>query len=169
VKGCGGDGGASETKRRTRTLRRQSEAPELSSGNWKGCCHGRPFNFVGLGAFSLCTSNSNNKRGRFIASFKDGGGGLAALTCSIGDPLSAAQRANATPAAARRQDAMGDAAALAVAQQRAAQAEERLAELKALVDDLRRDRDAWREQAQARVLPAPGAKISWWRWLRSTG
>ena len=59
--------------------------------------------------------------------------------------------------------------ALAVAQQRAAQAEERLAELKALVDDLRRDRDAWREQAQARVLPAPGAKMSWWRWLRSTG
>jgi hypothetical protein len=131
---------------------------------------------ISLGwARSLCTSKSNNARGRFtargrfIASFKDGGGGLAALTCSIGDPLSAAQRANATPAAARRQDAMGDAAALAVAQQRAAQAEERLAELKALVDDLRRDRDAWREQAQARVLPAPGAKISWWRWLRSTG
>jgi hypothetical protein len=72
----GGDGGASETKRRARTLRRQSEAPELSSGNWKGCCHGRPFNFVGLGAFSLCTSKSNNARGRFIASFKDGGGVL---------------------------------------------------------------------------------------------
>ena len=76
----------------------------------------------------------------------------------------AAGKAAATP-----QYAMGDAAALAVTQQRAAQAEERLAELKALVDDLRRDRDAWREQAQARVLPAPGAKMSWWRWLRSTG
>ena len=46
---------------------------------------------------------------------------------------------------------------------------ERLAELKALVDDLRRDRDAWRDQAQTRVLPAPGAKMSWWQWLRSTG
>jgi hypothetical protein len=48
-------------------------------------------------------------------------------------------------------------------------AEERLTELKVLVDDLRRDRDAWREQAQGRLLPPPEAKMSWWRWLRSTG
>jgi hypothetical protein len=38
--------------------------------------------------------------------------------------------------------AVGDAAALA------AVAEERLSELKALLEDMRRDRDAWREQAQ---------------------
>ena len=64
--------------------------------------------------------------------------------------------------------AMADAAALAVAQQRAAMAEERLTKLKAMVEDLRRDRDAWREQAQGRLLPAPVAKMSWWRWLRSS-
>jgi hypothetical protein len=63
---------------------------------------------ISLGAFSLCTSKSNNSRGRFIASFKiasfkDGGGGLAALTCSIGDPLSAAQCATQR----LRQHAMG--------------------------------------------------------------
>ena len=64
--------------------------------------------------------------------------------------------------------AMADAAALAVAQQRAAMAEERLTKLKAMVEDLRRDRDAWREQTQGRLLPAPVAKMSWWRWLRSS-
>jgi hypothetical protein len=38
-----------------------------------------------------------------------------------------------------------------------------------MLDDMRRDRDAWRDQAQARVLPAPGAKMSWRRWSRITG
>ena len=32
-----------------------------------------------------------------------------------------------------------------------------------------RDRDAWREQAQTRLLPAPASAMSWWRWLRTTG
>src|SRR5262249_13720801 len=48
-------------------------------------------------------------------------------------------------------------------------AEERLTELKATLEDIRRDRDAWREQAQTRLLPAPAAPMSWWRWLRTTG
>jgi hypothetical protein len=48
-------------------------------------------------------------------------------------------------------------------------AEERLSELKAMLEDMRRDRDAWREQAQTRLLPAPAASLSWWRWLRTTG
>ena len=48
-------------------------------------------------------------------------------------------------------------------------AEERLTDLKAMLEDLRRDRDAWREQAQTRLLPAPAAPMSWWRWLRTTG
>jgi hypothetical protein len=48
-------------------------------------------------------------------------------------------------------------------------AEERLTELKATLEDMRRDRDAWREQAQTRLLPAPAAPMSWWRWLRTTG
>jgi hypothetical protein len=46
-------------------------------------------------------------------------------------------------------------------------AEERLAELKAMLEDMRRDRDAWREQAQTRLLPAP--TMSWWRRLHKTG
>jgi hypothetical protein len=52
---------------------------------------------------------------------------------------------------------------------RLALAEERLSELKAMLEDMRRDRDAWREQAQTRLLPAPAAPMSWWRWLRTTG
>ena len=51
---------------------------------------------------------------------------------------------------------------------RVALAEERLTELKAMLEEMRRDRDAWREQAQTRLLPAP-ATPSWWRWLRTTG
>src|SRR5262245_25209671 len=50
---------------------------------------------------------------------------------------------------------------------RLALAEERLTELKAMLEDMRRDRDAWREQAQMRLLPAP--PLSWRRWLRTTG
>ena len=52
---------------------------------------------------------------------------------------------------------------------RLALAEERLTELKTMLEDMRRDRDAWREQAQTRLLPAPAAPISWWRWLHTTG
>jgi hypothetical protein len=47
-------------------------------------------------------------------------------------------------------------------------AEERLTELKAMLEDMRRDRDAWREQAQTRLLAAPVASAPWWRWLRRT-
>src|SRR5262245_42585110 len=50
---------------------------------------------------------------------------------------------------------------------RIALAEERLTELKAMLEDMRRDRDAWREQAQTRLL-APPASPSWWRWPRKT-
>jgi hypothetical protein len=73
-------------------------------------------------------------------------------------------------AAVAPRDAMADAAALAAATQRAAVAEERLAELKTLLEDMRRDRDAWRDQAQGRLLPRPETKpMTWWRWLRTTG
>jgi len=51
---------------------------------------------------------------------------------------------------------------------RLALAEERLTELKTTLEDMRRDRDAWREQAQTRLLPPPAAPMSWWRWLRRT-
>ena len=49
---------------------------------------------------------------------------------------------------------------------RLALAEERLTELKAMLEDMRRDRDAWREQAQTRLLAAPATPTSWWRWPR---
>jgi len=52
---------------------------------------------------------------------------------------------------------------------RVALAEERLTELKAMLEDIRSDRDAWREQAKTRLLPAPATTMSWWRWLRTTG
>jgi hypothetical protein len=52
---------------------------------------------------------------------------------------------------------------------RLALAEERLTDLKAMLEDMRRDRDAWRDQAQTRLLPAPTTSMSWWRWLRTTG
>src|SRR5215470_11521432 len=48
-------------------------------------------------------------------------------------------------------------------------AEERLSELKVMLEDMRRDRDAWREQAQTRLLPAPAARMSWWPWRRAAG
>jgi len=52
---------------------------------------------------------------------------------------------------------------------RVALAEERLTELKAMLEDIRRDRDTWREQAKTRLLPAPTTTVSWWRRLRRTG
>src|SRR5262249_2698473 len=48
-------------------------------------------------------------------------------------------------------------------------AEERLSELKAMLEDMRRDRDAWREQAETRLLPSPGARIPWWPGRREGG
>jgi len=47
-----------------------------------------------------------------------------------------------------------------------------VAELRAVIHDLRQDRDHWREQAQRLALPAqkPAEKpMTWWRWLRTTG
>jgi hypothetical protein len=72
---------------------------------------------------------------------------------------------------AMQRDATGDSATLAMAHQRAALAEERLSDLKAMLADMQRDRDAWRDQAQRLALPAPASEqpMSWWRWLRSTG
>jgi len=48
-------------------------------------------------------------------------------------------------------------------------AEERLSELKAMLEDMRSDRDAWREQAQTRLLPAPAGRMPWWPWRRTAG
>jgi hypothetical protein len=51
------------------------------------------------------------------------------------------------------------------ANQRAAMAEREVALLRATIEDLRCDRNAWREQAQRLALPAPasGAWTWWWR------
>jgi len=46
---------------------------------------------------------------------------------------------------------------------RAALAEQRLADLKALLEEMRTERDAWRDQAQRLALPKPEHKLTWWR------
>jgi predicted flap endonuclease-1-like 5' DNA nuclease len=57
-----------------------------------------------------------------------------------------------------------------MALQRAAVAEQRLSELKAMLADMQRERDAWRDQAQQLAPPKPdAAPMLWWRWLRTTG
>jgi hypothetical protein len=52
---------------------------------------------------------------------------------------------------------------------RVALAEERLADLKAVLEDMRAQRDAWQTMAQARIRPAPASAMSRWPWLRATG
>jgi hypothetical protein len=56
---------------------------------------------------------------------------------------------------------------LSEAKQRAALAELEVTMLRGTVEDLRRDRDSWREQAQRLALPKPsaGTRSIWW-WLR---
>ena len=53
--------------------------------------------------------------------------------------------------------------------ERLALAEERVAELKSTLDDMRAQRDAWQTMAQARIRPAPASSTSRWPWLRATG
>jgi excisionase family DNA binding protein len=71
--------------------------------------------------------------------------------------------AEASPSAVH-QEAQADFQLLARA------AEARLCDLRAILDDMRSDRDQWREQAMRLALPAPKVEPgSRWRWLRSTG
>jgi ABC-type nitrate/sulfonate/bicarbonate transport system ATPase subunit len=51
--------------------------------------------------------------------------------------------------------------------QRVALAEEKLADLKTALDDMRAQRDAWQAMARARIR-APASATSRWSWLRST-
>jgi uncharacterized protein YceH (UPF0502 family) len=51
--------------------------------------------------------------------------------------------------------------------ERVALAEERVAELKTALNDMRAQRDAWQEMAQARIRPTPTEK-SRWSWLRTS-
>jgi hypothetical protein len=48
-------------------------------------------------------------------------------------------------------------------------AEERLADLKAALEDMRAQRDAWQAMAQARIRPAHTSAMSRWPWLSSAG
>jgi hypothetical protein len=52
---------------------------------------------------------------------------------------------------------------------RVALAEERLADLKAALEDMRTQRDAWQAMAQARIQPPRSSFMSRWPWLRATG
>jgi hypothetical protein len=86
----------------------------------------------------------------------------------------------AESADAAHQYAAPDAAVIAEANARVSLAEQRLSELKVMLDDMRQDRDrwvaesvAWRSQAEAsqRLLTDQRERqaVGWWRWLRSTG
>jgi hypothetical protein len=52
---------------------------------------------------------------------------------------------------------------------RISRAEESLIELKSALEDMRSQRDAWQAMAQAKLLPANRATLSWWQWLRHAG
>jgi hypothetical protein len=53
--------------------------------------------------------------------------------------------------------------------QRLALAEKKLVDLKAALEDMRAQRDAWQTMAQARIRPARSSGMSRWQWLRSAG
>jgi hypothetical protein len=69
--------------------------------------------------------------------------------------------------ASTTQRAFTQSAALIEAQARAALAEQRLADLKAALDDMKAQRDKWQLQAEAtqRLLADATAKRPWWRRL----
>lgn len=78
------------------------------------------------------------------------------------------------PAASRLQAlipwrAVRSARAMAYAElrERVALAEERVAELKTALDEMRAQRDAWQEMAQARIRPTPTEKLPW-PWARTS-
>src|SRR4029077_8732240 len=52
---------------------------------------------------------------------------------------------------------------------RVALGEERLADLKAVLENMRAQRDAWQEMAQARIRPARATSTSWWPWSVAEG
>jgi hypothetical protein len=52
---------------------------------------------------------------------------------------------------------------------RVALAEERLADLKAVLEDMRAQRDAWQAMAQARIRPARARSALRWPWQRASG
>jgi excisionase family DNA binding protein len=66
-----------------------------------------------------------------------------------------------------RSDTHRDPAPIAEAMMRAALAEERINDLRAMLDEMRTDRNAWRDQAQRLSLPASPAseRHPWWRRL----
>src|ERR1700724_1084870 len=72
-----------------------------------------------------------------------------------------------TTDATQRTAAPDDAVWLAEANARTAL--HRLADLKAMLDEMRTERDAWRDQAQRLGLAAAAPSITLWAWLRSTG
>jgi multidrug efflux pump subunit AcrA (membrane-fusion protein) len=67
--------------------------------------------------------------------------------------------------AARRADLRAD----EELRRRMALAEERLADLKAALEDMRAQRDARQAMAQARIRPARTSAMSRWPWLSSAG
>jgi hypothetical protein len=83
-----------------------------------------------------------------------------------GEAETSARRYALTPWRAAR---LADLRADEELRRRVALAEERLADLKAALEDMRAQRDAWQAMAQARIRPARASSTSWWPWLRATG
>jgi hypothetical protein len=81
------------------------------------------------------------------------------------EPKQSARRARSLIPWRTAADVMAD----AELRQRVTLAEEKLAELKIALDDMRAQRDAWQAMAQARIRRAPAPLLSGWRWLRPTG
>ena len=111
---------------------------------------------------TLAQASQLTERGRTILARVISGGLFAGSRDDGGSKIEGAESARVYPFPAPVE-------APAELRARLALADERLAELKAMLEDMRRDRDAWREQAQTRLLPAPPTPMSWWRWLRTTG
>ena len=111
---------------------------------------------------TLAQASQLTERGRTILARVISGGLFAGSKDDDGSKIEGAESARVYPFPAPVET-------MAELRTRFTLAEERLSELKAMLEDMRRDRDAWREQAQTRLLPAPAARMSWWPWLRTTG
>jgi hypothetical protein len=125
---------------------------------------GQAARLTGLGKTTLARAMKNGRLPAAVTKMADMRLTLPNLRACIPSRLMVRRSQLPVPWGAR---ANVDATADTELHDRLATAEERLTELKAMVEDLRRDRDAWRDQAQKLALPTPPMTL--WRWLRTTG
>jgi hypothetical protein len=104
------------------------------------------------------------KSGRITSSHDVEGGGVEGRHVL---PAVAEQRCEADPA--QEGAALDDVSWRAEFAARIALAEQRLADLKTMLEEMRTERNAWREQAQRLALPKHNERLKtgWWRRVRS--